>query len=121
PLVGILTEGGTLLARSDEGAANGTVSLEFDVPEGGTYIIITTRAGNEAGTSSGTYTLRVDRLVEPTRSADFQDVVFQCGTGEATALVTFEFKREDADNGAYSMRVYGLDGLQPVIRVQSGD
>ena len=47
-------------------------------------------------------------------------MTFLCGAIEATALATIRFAREAADNGAYSLRVYGLDGFQPVIRVQTG-
>ncbi|MCC6804488.1 MAG: hypothetical protein IT319_16510, partial [Anaerolineae bacterium] len=121
PLIGILSEGGTLLARSANGLVNSVVDLNFDVPADGTYIIVATRVDNEFGTTTGTYTLRVDWLnPPPTRDPRYQDVTFLCGSAEATALATIHFAHEDADNGAYSLRVYGFDGFQPVIRVQSG-
>ena len=122
PLVGILTAGGTLLARSDEGEVNGTVELTFEIPATGEYLIVATRTGNQLGISTGSYTLRVENLTpEPTRDPLYQDVAFQCGDFQATALASILWSRDDADNGAYSIRIYGLDGLQPVLRVQSGD
>lgn len=122
PLIGILSEGGTLLTRSANGMVDSTVDLNFDIPADGTYIIVATRVDNEFGTTTGAYTLRVDWLnPPPTRDPRFQDVTFPCGSAEATAAATIHFAREDTDNGAYSLRVYGFDGFQPVIRVQSGE
>ncbi len=122
PLVGLLSSGGTLLARSPDGAVNDTVDLTYDVPQDGPYIIIATRVDNQSGTSSGTYTLRVDNLNPlPARDTPYQIVTFACGSADATAAASIHFSRDDTDNGAYSLRVYGLEGFQPVIRVQSGD
>jgi hypothetical protein len=121
PLIGILSAGGSLLARSADGAPNDTVDLSFDAPETGLYILVATRVENERGTSTGSYTLSVENTnPQPTRNPQYQDVTFACGTGEATAAASIHFSRDDTDNGAYSIRVYGLDGFQPVIRVQSG-
>ena len=120
PLIGILGPDGTLLARSDDGAVDGTVELDFTAPAVDAYRIVATRVGNQSGTTSGTYVLRVDLLDSPpARDPAYQDVTFLCGAVEATALATIRFAREPADNGAYSLRVYGLDGFQPVIRVQT--
>ncbi len=121
PLIGILNANGDLLTRSDDGQANGSVELTYDVPTTGLYIIVATRVGNEKGTSSGSYSLLVDNTAPPpTRDPRFQDVTFPCGDFDATSAVTVQFAHEATDNGAYSLRVYGLDGFQPVIRVQSG-
>jgi hypothetical protein len=122
PLIGILTADGTLLARSANGEVDSAVDLAFTIPQDGSYIVVTTRVDNEFGTTTGAYTLRVDHLnPPPTRDPRFQDVTFVCGDLEATAVASIHFAREDADNGAYSLRVYGFDGFQPVIRVESGD
>ncbi len=121
PLIGLLGPDGSLIARSDDGDIDGTVELDFTAPAIDEYRIVATRVGNQDGTTTGTYTLRIDRLnPQPTRDPAYQDVTFLCGTVEATALVSFHFAREPEDNGAYSLRVYGLDGFQPVIRVQTG-
>ncbi len=121
PLIGILGPDGTLLARSDDGAVDGTVELDFTAPAVDAYRIVATRVGNQSGTTRGTYVLRVDLLDSPpARDPAYQDVTFLCGAVEATALASIRFARETADNGAYSLRVYGLDGFQPVIRVQTG-
>lgn len=122
PLIGILSAGGTLLERSVNGSVDDSVDLTYTVPEDGLYIVVATRVDNELGTTAGTYTLRVDLLnPPPTRDPRFQDVTFACGSAEATTVATIHFAHEDTDNGAYSLRVYGFDGFQPVIRVQSGD
>jgi hypothetical protein len=122
PLIGILTAGGTLLARSEDGAADEAVALTFDVPQDGQYIIVATRVGNQTGTSTGSYTLLVDNLATPpTRDPLYQDVTFQCGVSDAMAAATIHFSRETTDNGAYPILVYGFEPFQPAIRVQSGD
>ncbi len=121
PLIGILGPDGSLVVRSDDGEVDGTVELDFTAPAVDAYRIVATRVGNQDGTTAGSYVLRVDRVnPSPTRDPAYQDVTFLCGAVEATALVSFRFAREPADNGAYSLRVYGLDGFQPAIRVQSG-
>ena len=92
------------------------------MPVTGTYRIIATRVDNQFGTTSGSYSLSVENAnPPPTPNPAYQDVTFQCGSFDATAVATIRFSREDTDNGAYSLRIYGLDGFQPVIRVQSGD
>ncbi len=121
PLIGILDSGGTLLAHSGNGDADSPIDMTYEVQQDGTYLIVATRVDNHYGTTTGTYTLSVENLNPvPTRDPRFQDVTFQCGASDATAAATVHFAREDTDNGAYSLRVYGLDGFQPVIRVQSG-
>ncbi len=122
PLIGILSAGGNLLAHSTGGSANETVDVSFDVPEDGLYIIVATRVGNQSGSSTGTYTMSVENLnLPPTRDPNYQDVTFQCAQSDAMAAATIHFAREDSDNGAYPIVVYGFDDFQPVIRVQSGD
>ncbi len=121
PLIGILDPDGTLLVRSDDGEVDGTVQIDFTAPAADQYRIVATRVGNQSGTTTGSYVLRVDLLnAPPTRDPAYQDVTFLCGADEATALSTISFAREPEDNGAYSLRLYGLDGFQPVIRVQTG-
>jgi hypothetical protein len=121
PLIGILNAGGTLLARSSEGNANDAINLTFDVTQDGLYIIVATRAGNQSGSSAGSYTLFVDNLAAaPTRDPIYQDVTFLCNDSDALAVATIHFAREDTDNGAYPIRVYGFAPFQPAIRVQSG-
>ncbi len=122
PLIGLLDAGGTLVAHSANGIANEAVDLSYDVPVTGKYSIVATRVDNQFGTTTGSYTLSVENAnPPPTPNPAYQEVTFQCGSVDATATATIRFAREDSDNGAYSLRVYGLDGFQPVIRVQSGD
>ncbi len=121
PLLGILDANGNLLAHSDNGQVNGLVDLNFDIPSAGQYFIVATRVGNQYGTTTGGYTLEVDLLnPPPTRNPLYQDVTFQCNSFDATAAASIQFAHKDTDNGAYSIRVYGLDGFQPVLRFQSG-
>jgi hypothetical protein len=122
PLIGLLDSGGTLVMRSANGAANDSIDLSFDVPADGKYTIVATRVDNQYGTTTGSYTLGVDNAnPPPTRNPVYQDVTFPCASSDATASASIRFSREASDNGAYSLRVYGLDGFQPVIRAQSGD
>jgi len=122
PLIGLLDGGGNLLTHSVNGDPNGSVDLVYDVPAAGAYFIIATRVDNQYGTTTGSYSLSLDNAnPPPTRDPAYQDVTFPCGSFDATATVSIRFGREENDNGAYSLRVYGIDGFQPVIRVQSGD
>lgn len=124
PLVGILNSVETLQAASTEGAVNGAISLRYDVPEDGSYLIVATRAGTQNGTTTGGYRLRVDNLnpepADTPSSADNPLIPFDCNGSSATPILTIEFARDDYDAIAYSIRVYGFEGAQPVVRVQSG-
>jgi hypothetical protein len=116
PLIGILDGGGNLLLRSDDGAVNGDVRVRFTAPREGFYIIVATRVGNENGVTIGDYALSLTWLnPDPTRDPRYQDVTFACGTSEATSVVSLRLLLT-ADNPAVSLRAYGLDGAQPVIR-----
>lgn len=125
PLVGLLRPGGDLVARSEDGAVNGVVTLEATIPGSGDYPVVATRVGNEGGTTTGAYTLIVELLNRSATPAPlepaYSEVTFVCDGVEVAAALTFTFARKDEDNGAYSLRVYGLDGFTPVIRVRSGE
>jgi hypothetical protein len=118
PLLGILDEMGTLVARSEDGAPNGTITLEYTAPQTGEYTIVATRVGNENGTSLGPYHLLVRRANEDAaRVNPYQEVTFRCQNFEVANAATIEFA-EDADQAmSYLIAVYGLDGFRPVIRV----
>jgi hypothetical protein len=118
PLVGILDPGGTLVARSEDGTAGGRVTLEYTAGEAGEYTIVATRTGNENGTSTGPYNLRLRRANAPAiRENPYQQVTFRCREDEVTNVATLEFA-EDADQATfYVISVYGYDGFEPVIRI----
>jgi hypothetical protein len=119
PLIGILDAGGTLLARSADGTPNGTVTLEFTIPEDGQYTIVATRVGLVDGTTTGRYTLRVERLNSSAPVVDprYQEVVFRCRDFEVTTAVTLRLQADDGDSDSYRLTVYGIDGFRPAIRV----
>ncbi|MAS35131.1 MAG: hypothetical protein CL610_14060 [Anaerolineaceae bacterium] len=121
PLLGILDSGGELLARSPDGAPDGTVTLEYTVTTAGEYTIVATRTGNENGTSTGPYSLLVRRAnMVPVRVNPYQEVIFRCQDYEAANALTVQFA-EDVDQASYYLiSVYGLDGFEPVIRVEFG-
>ncbi|MBZ0303065.1 MAG: hypothetical protein K8J31_25185 [Anaerolineae bacterium] len=119
PLLGILDPDGTLVARSDDGTAGGSVSLEYTVQQEGEYTLVATRVGNENGTSDGPYALRVRRANEvPARENAYQEVTFRCQDYEAANAATIEFADDPEQATYYLISVYGLDGFEPVIRVQ---
>ena len=118
PLIGLLDPGGNLIARSEDGEANSTVTMEYTLPESGQYTIVATRAGNERGTTTGDYTLRVRRANNPVeRVTDYQQVTFRCADYEVTNVATLEFSDPGGEDDFYRISVYGLDGFVPVIRV----
>lgn len=122
PLIGILDPTGTLAARSEDGAADSTIQLEYTAPVTGEYTIVATRVGNADGTSTGTYTLRLRRANTPVVSDpdQYQDVTFVCADipGEVTTAATIRFAEEATEGLKYRITVYGLDGFRPVIRIK---
>jgi hypothetical protein len=120
PLIGILDGSGDLVARSDDGEANATVTLEYVIPTAGHYTIVATRVGNADGTSTGTYSLRLRRANSPVVNTDpYQDVTFPCKDQgfEATTAATIAFQEDPTPNMQHRITVYGIDGFRPVIRV----
>lgn len=129
PLVGIANQSRTILARSDEDAQgnvlppaqpNETITLEFEIPEEGEYVIVATRVGNEAGITTGSYSLLLQRAsTAGVRTNDLQAVTFRCGEHIVTTAATLRFSGR-ADVDTYRISVYGLDGFAPLIRVVAG-
>ncbi len=118
PLIGILDVGGTLAARSPDGAADSTVTLEYTVPATGQYTIVATRVGNADGTSMGTYTLRLRRANAPVQQYNpYQDVTFRCDDYDVTTATTLVFQEDPSTDLIHRITVYGIDGFQPVIRL----
>lgn len=118
PLIGILDLNGDLAARSADGEPDGSVTLEFIVPTAGEYQIVATRVGNENGTTTGRYRLRVRRANAPIqRENPYQEVVFRCQDYEVTNAAVLQFSDDPDQADFYRVTVYGMDGFIPVIRV----
>ncbi len=121
PLIGILDTTGNLVARSTDGEPNQSVSMDFTVPKDGQYTIVATRVGNQGGTTTGGYALRVRKANPPnqnTNSEQYVPVTFPCQDFEATTVVSLRFGEDPRPNLKYRVTVYGLDGFVPVIRLQ---
>jgi hypothetical protein len=118
PLIGILDPGGTLVTRSEDGAADSTITLEYIIPADGQYTIVATRVGNADGTSAGTYTLRLRQANPPVQEVNpYQDVTFPCEDFEVTTASTIAFQEDPTQGLSHRITVYGIDGFQPVIRL----
>jgi hypothetical protein len=118
PLIGILDQGGNLVARSDEGAPDSLISLEYTTEQPGQFIIVATRVGNADGTSTGTYSLIVRRANGVVENVDtYQDVTFICEGFEATTAATVTFAEDPQPSLVHRITVYGIDGFEPVIRL----
>lgn len=120
PLIGILNPSGDLVARSEDGAPDATITLEYITPAAGQYTIVATRVGNADGTTSGAYTLRLRRANSPVISVNpYQDVTFRCKDEEyeVTTAATLTFGDDTSLPLNHRITVYGIDGFQPVIRV----
>lgn len=118
PLLGILSPSGELVARSDDGTAGGAVTLEYTVPSAGEYTIVATRVGNESGTSTGAYHLRLRLANAPdTRINPYQEVTFRCKDFEVTNVATVELAEDVGQAPFYLITVYGYGDFEPVIRV----
>ncbi len=121
PLIGILDSTGNIVARSTDGEPNQSVSMDFTVPKDGQYTIVATRVGNQGGTTTGHYALRVRKANPPnqnTNSGQYETVTFPCRDFEATTAVSLRFGEEPRPNLKYRITVYGIDGFVPVIRLQ---
>jgi len=118
PLIGILDAGGTLVSHSDDGTADSTISLEYIIPADGQYTIVATRVGNADGTSTGTYSLRLRRANPPVQTVNtYQDVTFPCENFEVTTASTLVFQEDPSKGLLHRITVYGVDGFEPVIRL----
>lgn len=118
PLIGILDINGDLAGRSPDGEPDGAVTLEYTVPVDGEYRIVATRVGNENGTTTGEYELRVRRANTPVNHVNpYQEVTFRCNDYEVTNAAVLEFSDDPDQADYYRINVYGMDGFVPVIRV----
>ena len=118
PLLGLLSPEGDLLTRSADGVAGGRVTMEYTIPATGEYTIVATRAGNESGTSTGSYQLQVRRANAPdSRAETYQQVTFRCQDYEVTNVATVEFSEDTEQADFYLISIYGFGGFEPVIRV----
>jgi len=120
PLVGLLAPGQELVARSEDGVPDATVTLTHTLEAAGEYRIVATRTGNADGTTTGEYVLSVERIraSRPAEPDRYREVSFMCEREETENVLTLAF--EDDDDGAEDIRVsaYGLDGFRAVLRTQ---
>jgi hypothetical protein len=117
PLLGLLDQSGTLILRSQDGAADGTVRIEFTIPQDGTYTIVATRVGNLQGTSIGSYFLTVRQANAPETGPDYQPVTFRCEDFEVETVATVVLEDDPIPEQSYRITLYGLDGLEPVLHI----
>lgn len=118
PLIGILTPDLNLADRSADGVVDGAVTLNYTAPAAGSYIIVAARVGIESGTTSGSYTLRVDSAGQVQTESPYGAVTFRCNDAEADTLAWMRFQ-QPADVQFYRIRIFGADGLEPVIKLES--
>jgi len=133
PLIGLLDSNGDIVARSDLATVaevDGTAFLQYDALTEGLHTIIATREGRDQGTTTGSYVLTVTNRnnVEITRPNPFLEAEFRCSEWLLTNALTFEY-REDVIlpdeiipgqvTEFYRFSVFGIDGFEPVLRLQS--
>lgn len=123
PLLGLLSPGGVLITRSDDGAADGTVSIEYTTELSGQFTLVATRAGNQDGTSTGSYMLRLGLVSTSTIGGgdgvpNYQDVVFECLDDEAANAFSVRFAEDGDQVTDQRITLFGLDGFQPVLRLE---
>ncbi len=124
PLLGIADGGGDVIVRTDTDAngdplppaePDATVDLTFPIPEDGEYTLVASRMGTDTGTTSGSYTLTLERVED--FMVGVPDETFTCGEVEATTIVSL---RLNAESERHRISVYGTDDFQPVISTQWG-
>ena len=131
PLIGILDATQELVARSDDerpSEQNGLAIVQYRAETTGSHTIIATRDGNAQGITTGTYTLRVQRVdIIPDRENDRIEVEFRCDDMIVTTAAVIEFTEEPRapdENGIvelYRLTVFGYGDFMPVIRVERLD
>lgn len=133
PLLGLLDSGGNLVTRSDletVAEVDGIAFMQHTAVVEGQYTIIASRDGRDVGTTTGAYLLTVTNRndVATSRTNPFLETEFRCGEWLITNALTFEFTEDveipdDVAPGQvteyYRISAYGLDGFEPVIRIQS--
>lgn len=117
PLIGISDESLEIVVRSDttgEAEPNQTAELNYVIPATGAYVIVATRVGNEAGTTTGSYALTLELLESAVSRSDVRtDVTFRCGEVIAANAVWMRFPIHTDE---YRVSVYGIGNFEPVIR-----
>lgn len=67
--------GGLLWSDNDSGGQNGDARIEYVLPADGDYVVVATRVGREAGTTSGSYVLTLTSDRDPAAPAEVQEPV----------------------------------------------
>lgn len=118
PLLGLLDGDMELVTRSADGVVGGSVTLEYTAERDGEYTIVATRTGNENGTSTGEYVLRVSQpAASAERVSPYQQVTFRCGEMLVANALSMELVDDQRSADLYRISVYGFDDFQPIIRI----
>lgn len=118
PIVALLAPSGDAVTRSENGAPDSIVQIEYTAPAAGLYTIVATRVGSAEGASTGPYVLRLRRANAPvSRPNPYQDVTFRCADFEAVTALTLSFGEDARRDLMHRITVYGLDGFKPVVRL----
>jgi hypothetical protein len=119
PLLGLLDPAGDLVARSTDGEVDGGIRIDYTTPREGTFTLVATRVGNEAGTSSGGYALSLRLAARAGVPLDAREVSFRCGEFEAVTALKIDLQPELATPGVpYRFSVYSLDGFEALVRLR---
>jgi len=126
PRLGIADGSGDILVRTDQDTdgtvldppeANATVELTLTVPRDGPYALVPGRYDGMDGTSTGSYTLTLERVSSGQFLLDLPEDTFACdGVGTSTSLISIRFQTERGSE-AYRISAYGLGELNPVLAV----
>lgn len=127
PLLGIRGVSGEILARSDvtadgtpvDAPPDGVATLEFEIPEDGTYIIVPTRAGTADGTTTGVYSLTLGLVSDEapaTRTNSYQPVRFRCDNTDYVTAMSMIIGEDTDKTTRFEITVFGLSGFTPAIR-----
>lgn len=126
PLLGLLGPDSSVILRSDvdpngnsiDVSPNGTAELRFALPITGEFTLNASRIGTAQGTTSGSYSLTLERIdQEPDRVNPFQDVVFVCDGDEVTTATTI-YLNESNPAPNPEVTVIGFNGFEPVLRLR---
>lgn len=118
PVLTLSDPNGAVLISRDEGESAGELIISLRLPRSGAFGLTVARFGFAYGTTSGAYTLRVDRLGVSAESGSglrYGDTVANAITDDMPE-VYYSFRAEQGDLVTLAMRRDGGD-LDPLLRI----
>ena len=121
PVLSVLDADGNLLATGDDGNARGARIDSLRVPRSGVYTVVVSRFGGELGTTTGEFSLQMERIGVSSQSGSalrYGDTIINTISDDAPQhYYSFQAQRGDILN-IQMQRISG--NLDPLLQVVNG-